>query len=461
MKKPLRTALIILFMLGLLGSVALGGLSWWVLRQMGPDFWVSLVEKNTNCRVHVDDTKLSLFSKPARLSFHGVKIGPRDGEEGKPLAERAPMATAAAPITIPEVVLEVKLDDLMNRRLFIEQFRIISPVVMEGQDEQGKSSLESLFKKPRSKDEVPTPPAVANTELQPVTAAETPDEEIVRTKDGLAFAVSNASIENGSLTIQSSSHTTVQIQDLNFNISGFDIDPTDLTNHNRITAKLSSHITINGQARIGGVKRPAQLADLKLSGDSTITPINPTTGEWKPYSVLKLSLDKGSVIAGHITMGDAAGKEMKKLLEYGIDLSPVVVGGPLMEPAIVNGTFSSNTFILGSDTRFVFPEYEVALEKKSYANAAIDKHNIDFRLSCGPELQARLQQGVSKAKLGDSITRGLAKALADEHGRMTFDIESEGKLSDPEIKPKLDRLLKNLMRGEGLNDVLQGIFKKL
>ncbi len=461
MKKPIRTALIILFVLGLLGSAALGGLSWWVLRQMGPDFWVSLVEKNTNCRVHVDDTKLSLFSKPAHLSFRGVKIGPRDGEEGKPLAQRAPMATATAPITIPEIVLEVKLDDLMNRRLFIEQFRIISPVVVEGQDAQGKSSLESLFKKPRSKDKIPTPPNAANTELQPVTAAEAPDKEIVRTKDGLSFAVSNASIEGGTLTIQSSSHTTVQIQDLNFNVSGIDIDPTDLANHNRITAKLSSHVIINGQARIGGVKRPAQLANLKLSGDSVITPINVTTGEWKPYSLLKLSLDKGSIIAGHITMGDAAGKEMKKLLEYGIDLSPVVVGGPLMEPAIVNAAFTTNTIVLTSDTRFVFPEYEVALEKKSYANAVVDKHDIDLRLSCGPELQTRLQQGVAKAKLGDSITRGLVKALSDEHGRMTFDIESEGKLSDPEIKPKLDRILKNLMRGEGLGDVLQGLFKKL
>jgi hypothetical protein len=294
-----------------------------------------------------------------------------------------------------------------------------------------------------------------------VTAAESPDKDIVRTKDGLSFAVSNASIENGSLTIQSSSHSTVQVQELNFNISGIDIDPTDLANHNRITAKLSSHIIVNGQARIGGVKRPAQLADIKLSGDSMITPINPATGEWRPYSVLKLTLEKGSLIAGHITMGDAAGKEMKKLLEYGIDLAPVTVGGPLLEPAIVNGTFVNNTFALTADARFVFPEYEVALERKSYVNAAVDKHEIELRLSCGKDLQSRLQSGVSKAKLGESITRGIIKALSDDRGRMTFDIESEGKLSDPEIKPKLDRILKNLMRGEGLNDLLQGLFKKL
>lgn len=458
MKKPLRTALIVVVVLGLLGTAALGGLSWWVLRQMGPDFWVSLVEKNTNCRVHVDDSKVSLFSKPAHLSFRGVVIGPRDAEVGKPLAERAPMPVATAPITISEIVLEVKLDDLMNRRLFIEHFRIIQPVVSEILDAQGKSSLEPLFKKPRDrKDE---PPVAATTQPNTDLPATPGKKAVVRSKDGFAFAVSNASIEKGSLALQSSS-TTVNIRELDFNLSGIDIDPNDLANHNRVTAKLSSQIQVEGMARIGGVKRPAELANLKLAGDSVITPINPATGEWKPYSLLKLTLAKGSTIAGHITMGDAAGKEMKKLLEYGIDLTPVRVGGPLLEPVVVDGAFSNNIFSLLTDTKFVFPEYEVVIERKSYVNAAQDKHRINLRLSCGTELQTRLQEGVARAKLGDSITRGLFKALSDERGRMTFDIESDGSLSDPKIEPKLERVFKNLMQGDGLNDILNGLLKKL
>lgn len=458
MKKPVRTVLIILFVLGLLVAAGLGGTSWWLLRQIGPDFWVEQLEKNTNCRAHVDDAQLSLFTKPARLTFRGVRIGPRDAEVGKPLAQRAPMPEGVAPIVIPEIVLEVKLEDLVNRRIFIEQFRIISPVVVEALDAQGKSSLEPLFKKPREQKE----PAIVPPPTQPNTAMpeSTEKQVVVRSKDGFAFAVSNASIEKGSLTLQSSS-TTVNIRDLDFNLSGIDIDPSDLANHNRVTAKLSSQIQVEGMARIGGVKRPAQLANLKLAGDSVITPINATTGEWKPYSLLKLTLAKGSTIAGHITMGDAAGKEMKKLLEYGIDLTPVRVGGPLLEPVVVDGAFSSNIFSLLTDTKFVFPEYEVVIEKKSYVNAAADKHRINLRLSCGPELQTRLQAGVAQAKLGESLARGVIKALSDERGRMTFDIESDGSLSDPKIEPKLDRVFKNLMKGEGLNDIFEGLLKKL
>jgi hypothetical protein len=86
---------------------------------------------------------------------------------------------------------------------------------------------------------------------------------------------------------------------------------------------------------------------------------------------------------------------------------------------------------------------------------------MDLRLACGAGLQARLQAGVSKAKLGESIARGVMKALSDDRGRMTFDIESEGSLSNPKIRPRIDRLLKNLIQGEGLSDLLQGLLKKL
>jgi len=189
--------------------------------------------------------------------------------------------------------------------------------------------------------------------------------------------------------------------------------------------------------------------------------LNPSTGAWQPSSLVKMTFDRGSVIAGHMTMGDAASKEMRKLQEYGIDLSPVRVGGALQEAAVVEGAFVNNRFSLTQDAKFLFPEYEVSLRRKSYVNAAADQHEIELRLSCGSELEGRLQQGLEKAQLGESITRGVIKALADEKGRMAFDIESEGSLSDPQIKPKVDRILKNLIRGEGLGDLLQGLLKKL
>ena len=448
-----RIVVIVGVVLALLAGCVLAGASWWVMRKMGPEIWVKMLEENYNCRCQIDDANLSLLSRPAKLVFAGVKIAPRDAEVAKPLSDRTPLADGIAPIVIPEIVLSVKLDDLLNKRIFIEQLKIDSPVVTEMQDEQGRSSLEALFRKLSAESEMPL--------AIPVNAPAAASKPVVTERSsGYTFAVNSASLERGQMTI-TNKKTLIQVSDFFFTLSDIDIQHADLALHNRMHSTLGASIKVRGEARIGGVKRPAELANLKLSGEGDLVPIDLATGDWMPTTTLKLTLAQGSVLAGHITIGDAAGKELKKLQEYGVDLAPVSIGGALLEPAIVEGVFKNNFFGLRSDTRFVFSEYEVLIEKSSWFNGSQDKHEMDFRLSCGAALQARLQAGVAKAKLGESLTSGVIKALSDKRGRMTFDIESKGSLSDPEVKPKLDRILKNLIRGEGLGDLLQGLLKKL
>lgn len=478
----MKKFLFILLTLGVLAVIGLGIASWWVMRNLGPEVWVAQAEANWNCRVHIDDADLSLFSKPATLKFKGVSFSPRDAEVDKPFAERAPVAAGTAPIVIPELIWEIKLNDLIERRLFIEKLRIVEPVVNERQDAQGRSSLESLFKKPGAVEDAPV--AVVSPEapvryqetgsplvtgevpravsVTPTYAAETNDSAPAESPppSAFGFAVDTASIENGQLTIVSKD-TTVNIRELNFTLTGIDIDPRDLVNHNRMKAQINSLVNVQGMARIGGVKRPAELANLMLEGEADIIPIDVKTGLWNPTTYLKLTLAKGSTLAGHLTIGDAAGKELRQLQEYGVDLSPVRVGGPLLQNAVVDGGFLNNRFSLRVPAVFEFPEYEVVLAGKSWVNAAQDQHQIDLRLSCAAELQQRLQSGIAQAKLGESIARAVSKALSDERGRMTFDIKSSGPLSDPHVRPDTDRVLKNLVRGEGLGDLLQGLLKKL
>lgn len=457
MQKILRLALIALVTVGLVVGGGIGAFSWWVMRRMGPETWVTQIERQLNCRVEIADASLSLFSSPARLVFKGFKMAPRDAEVAKEPGARSPLKEGAAPILIPEISLAVKLEDLMNRRLFIEQLRLVSPVITEAIHENGQSTLEPLFKKPG-----PDAPKAAPVTAPKETggAASQQAEASSGGMEGFAFSVRKAAIEDGSLTIQNA-RTTVLVTGLNFSLDEIDIDMRNLAQHNKMLVSMEAAVRVVGEARISGARQQATLADLKLSGEGTITPVDPATRTLVPRTVLKLTLAKGSVIAGHITMADAAGKEMKTLQDYGIDLTPVRVGGELQEPAVLEGVFRANIFSVLADTRFVFPDYEVVIARKSFVNTAADKHEIELRLSCGQELQDRLQNGIAGAKAGESIARGLVKALSDERGRMTFDIESEGSLSNPTIKPKIDRLLKNLIRGEGLGDLLQGLLKKL
>ena len=450
----MKKLLYIFLCLVVLVAGGLGATSWWVMQKMGPEIWVEQAEKNWNCRVQIADAQLSLLTQPATLKFIQVQLAPRDEEVAKPYASRTPLAEALALVSIPEITLEVKLDDLLNKRLFVEHLRIIRPSVRETQDDQGKSSLEALFKKPGSAE------AVAATPKTSAPPADVQSNAAEKSSPAFRFAVREATLEKGQFDMTNGT-TQVKVRDLDFNLTGIDVDENDLANHNRIEAKLSAQIDVSGMARINGAKRPAELAHLILSGQGEIIPINPTTRVWNPRTNLTLNLANGSVIAGHMTIGDAAGKELKKLQEYGVDLAPVIIGGPLTEEAVVSGVFFNDRFTTRTQTRFVFPEYEVAIEPKSWVNAAQDQHNIELKLSCGPDLQSRLATGISNAKLGESIARAVSKALSDERGRMTFDIESSGPLSDPKVKPNTDRVLKNLMRGEGLGDLLQGLLKKL
>jgi hypothetical protein len=457
MGKYMRIGLIVVVGLAMLLGTALAGASWWIMSQMGPDVWVEQLEKNCDCRAHVGHSELSLLSSPARLRFLDVQIAPRDAEVARPLSDRVPMAEGSAPIVIPEIVFEVKLEDLLNKRLFVQNLRIISPVVREIQDDQGKGTVEKLFRKPKNGEAEQT--GANNPPPGPVTA-QTQKPTLAKDKQDYAFSAHSASIERGQFTI-TNKKMQVKISELDLTLSDIDVDTTNLKEHNRVRASLSSLIEVMGEARIGGVKRPVQLANVKLSGESNVIPMDPVTQSWAPTSMLKLTLAQGSVLAGHMTMGDVAGKEMKKLQEYGVDLSPVKIGGALLEPAVMDATFKNNRLTLRKHTRFALPEYEVVLHQSSWLDSAKDQHELELKLSCGASLQTRLQKGIAKAKLGDSLASAVIKALSDESGRMTFDIESKGSLSEPSVRPKIDRLLKNLIRGEGLGDLFKGLLKKL
>lgn len=453
MKKLLRLLLYTVLALLVLVGGGLGVGSWYVLKKLDVNTWADEAEKSWNCRVEVGDSTLSLFTRPATLVLKRVKFAPRDAEMTKPRASRTPLAAGAAPIEIAELMMDVKREDLLNQKLSVERLRILEPLVKETQDAEGKSSLQTLFKKP----EVPGAPSEAKP-VHPPGSPEALAEE--KKKAAFAYAVSTASLENGRLVIVNKD-TTVTLEKLNFRILGFDLDPKDPAAHNLIRASLSCHINVQGLARIGGAKRPAQLADLTLEAESQIRPVDPATGKWSPVSALKMRLAKGSMLAGHITMGDVAGKEMMKLLEYGVDLRPVRAGGPLIQDSEVEAIFADNRLTLLKPTFFAFPDYEVVIEPQSWVNSSQDLHAIELRLSCGLELQQRIQKGVAEAKLGDSLAGGIIQALSDDRGRMTFDIESSGSLSDPKVRPKIDRVLENLLKGRGLEGLLKGLLKKL
>ncbi len=448
----------LLVLLGVLVVLVLAGAaaaSWWILRQFGPETWVAQAESQWNCRAQIGDVDLRLLARPATLVLKDVHLAKRDSEAAKPLGERKAFAEGEADIHVAELRLDVRLEDLLNRRLHVEDLRIVRPAIRETLDAKGSSSLEAIFRKPAT-NATAAQKAPAPKPDVPKPAAPLANEELPRGAGGFSFALAKAAIEDGALTLNAKDNV-IEITRLGFRVGGIDLE--QLKPGTELAAELEAHLRVTGLTRIEGAKRQAELAVLDLRGTGSVAPLDAKTGRWKPNTLLNLSLAKGSVLAGQQTLGDAAGSELRKLQEFGIDLSPVRIGGPLQQDTVIAGRWVGGAFILREQALFVFPEYEVALEPKCWLDTVNDRHEFDVRLTCGPELQQRLHQGMAKAKLGESVARGLVTALADERGRLTFDIESRGPLSDPKVRPKTDRVLKNLMSGQGLGDLLKGLLR--
>lgn len=445
----MKKLLVLLGVLVVLVLAGAAGASWWILRQFGPETWVAQAESQWNCRAQIGDVDLRLLARPATLVLKDVHLARRDSETAKPPGERKAFAEGEADIHVAELRLDVRLEDLLNRRLHIENLRIIRPAIRETLDAKG-SSLEAIFRAPAADGKVVQKPATT----KPAPSEE--DKELPRGAGGFSFALAQAAIEDGALTLNAKDNV-IEITRLGFRVGGIDLET--LKPGTELAAELEAHLRVTGLTRIQGAKRQAELAVLDLRGTGSVAPLDAKTGRWKPNTLLNLTLAKGSVLAGQQTLGDAAGSELRKLQEFGIDLAPVRIGGPLQQDTVIAGRWISGAFILREQALFIFPEYEVALEPKCWLDTVNDRHEFDVRLTCGPELQQRLHQGMAKAKLGESVARGLVRALADERGRLTFDIESRGPLSDPKVRPKTDRVLKNLMSGQGLGDLLQGLLR--
>lgn len=420
--------------------------SWWVMGQMGPEVWVAQAEQHWNCRAQIDEASLNLLSKPATLVFKGVHIAQRDAEVAKPLKDRTPLTAASADVHIAEVRLAVRLEDLLEKRLHIEDLRLIEPVIRETQTPEG-STLQALFRSPVREGEVPAGSAPAAK-----TSATTEEQA----GGAFSFALGAAHIERGSF-FMNAKDTTVQVTALEYHLAGLDMQA--LQPGDKLDTRLSGELSVTGMTRIQGVKRQAEMARISLSGSGHIVPIHSVTRQWQPLAELQLILAQGSVLGGQQTIGDAAGKNLRKLEEFGIDLAPVLIGGPLQKDAKIHARWINGLFTLLDSAVFDFPEYEVTLAQKARVNTLTDEHDMDIRLSCGPQLQQRIQGGIANARLGKDFARGLITALSDQRGRLTFDIKSRGPLSDPRITPDTDRALKNLMSGRGLGDLLRGFLK--
>lgn len=486
MKKFVRLSFILFGLLVLL-AVATPLVGAYVLRSyVNREFLVLQTEANINARVELEDVTLTLFTWPPSLRLSGIKIGPRDEFAGKPLEGRPPLVDA--PVKIDMAYAELVPDELLHQHFLPRIIRFIGVDVRETLSPQEGSSLERLFARPveplsEAVPEVPralavqppvtAPPRYVEQSAPPATAEVVPTAEPVQEGSGAGrLALKEISIEQGHFRIvneTADSKFDGEISDFYLSITDIDVDPLDIANHNHLIVKMKSKIVVNGIAEIGGRMQQVRFADMKLTGEGDVNPVNPATMQWSPTAILKLVVERDSVIGGHMTIGDAAGQELDKLMKYGVDLRSIRIGGPLMRELAVNLRLQDQGIRFLEDAHLALPEYEVRVKRESWIDFAVNNQGLLTRLYCGDALKAQIVNGIAARGLGGTVSRMVVDALSGDNGQLAFDLTVTGSLSRPQVKPDIQLRLESLLGGDleekakGLIDTfkgLKGLFKK-
>ena len=485
----LKLALKVLAVLVLLALAAPFVAAMWLQSYVSPEYLVKVTEESCDCRAQLDSSSLTLFSWPPTLRLNGIKIAPRDEFSGTPLKDRPPLENA--PVQVNLAYAELLSDDVLHGRITPNLIRFVGVEVQETLDPKTGSSLEKLFLPPGSRAalaaagdvpraipvaEVAPPPDVSAPRTYPVdpspVLAETAPEAPPAKKPGriplreIRLEEAHFHITNKAVDAQ----IDADIRDLEFVMSNIDVDPDDLANHNHMKASLKAKVTVKGQAKVQGQMKPVQFADVTLHGTGDIVPLEPTTITWKPSANLSLAFARGSVIGGHMTLGDAAGDKLDKLKEHGIDLSAVRLGGTLTEDATANVFYDREALFFRTPTRIAMPDFEFTVKQDAWISVTRDAQFMPVRVVFGPAIREPLVQGIAAKGLGDTITRGIISMISDERGNPFVDLVITGSLSKPEVQHELIGKIEKLFRGSGVKELLkdenvgnllQGLFKKL
>lgn len=435
-----------------LAAVAAGVGSWWLKQRCSRESVTRQLESVWRGKVSLDSSELELWSSPARWRLAGLTVTPLEVPQGAP---QGPV------LRLQEAVLEVSLLDLLRRTLDVKRLTLEGLEASEYLSPEGESQLQAVLGKGKKKPDGEAAPAGAKIASAKKPAASKQPAVFQADQLGMTVRVHEARLDGARLSIHNRvNKTKTRLEDLHFALTGIDVDPTNLAEHNRAAVELSAKLTLEGRGKVDGEMRDVRFAFLNLSGQGSMRPFDPATGVWNPLSEWELTLARGSALAGYMTMGQADAEAVKKLRDFGLDVSDLPMGGELTEPAVLRLTLQDNRITVRDDARLVLPEYEVRMAAESWLNSAEDAQDLGIRLVCGEELDRRLRAMAAGAGLPQAMAEAVFKAFEDETtNRLAFDVRAAGQLTKPKIGANWDKALERLLKGAAVEGVLKGLLK--
>ena len=437
-----------------------------------PDLVAASIEAEYNCRAEIGETKISLFSLPAKVEILGVKIGARDehADAGKKLADRPPLGVGA--INADSISLEANLIDLIRKRISVEHLTIDNLYVAEFLIErEGGNSLDPLFDPPATVAGSPNPEfenkkkrrelakerrKLAKQERPEKTETPFAISELPLPATMKALNVNNAQV-NAKIR---RTKTRITFSDIQLKVSDIDIAPGDLAKHNHAKVSLSAHLDIEDR------DRTVKYADLDVRSDGEVIPFDPITGYINPDLNYHITVLKGGKLDAIPALVKLASK-IKKLDEIGLKLDVLAENIILGEDSTVTLGYRDNTLEIIEPAQIDFNGHLLTVHEGAWLHSGSNRHEASAEIL--------LSEGASDRALGNARTFLTEKAKQfsfDQDTVLKYSMKllepvskgsqvwvpftSSGDFDDPKVRPDVDlKDLAETMALEALGDILE------
>lgn len=457
--------------------VAFFGLNFYLESRLKPDVLVALIESEKNCRVDIGDCDVSILHQPAHVIMKGVTFVPRDtfAADAVPLSGRPPIETGTTAIICPEVVLKVRLWDLLVRKLQVNELELREPEVRFSLLRGGGNSLKPLFASLKEKEGKIKPANGGAKVKDPVSSAgkSSPEDEVSKEPlEKKRFHVSELPLQstlqlahlNGGvlkmLVEKSGAVIEVKIHELAF--SDIDVNPYDLDAGNAAVMRLDCTIAVDDP------QENLRFTEMHVGINGGITPFDAGSGYLNPDMKYDVVFRNGSYVQS-VPLMEKLGNSMDELKEIGLKLEELGQKEVLQADQQARVGYRDQRLRLLSELVLPFDNYQLTLQKHSWLETADSEHEFRGNMLISKALTAKALDGVEeyvRGRVGDNVA-DVARKLVDpivEENQISLNFRSKGALGKPKIK--IDNPLKGIkdsLKEKGkqlLNNTLQDIFRR-
>lgn len=439
----------------LLAILAVAGLTvkWVLTGYLTPDFLVRQIERQWNCRAHIDDVDVRLLGKAA-VEIKGLALAPRDELAAKksPLKDRPALDPTTAEFRGDTVLLEIRPMELIRRELNIRQLTVSGLSIVTRINRDGDASFEQLFERVPKDAEPDLSLAVTETETASRKSPFAMVADRVEVKDGRA-----------DFTVESSG-ATIRLENFQIALTDIDIDPGALAAHNRALFQFGGELSVVPPTERGTTEHFRG----RISGSGEATPFDLATGRMDPVWATDLTLHQGAQIDTFPVI-----RRLQELIEgvdtAGVDLKDLQLRGTLLADAHTRIAHAAGKYTFEKPLNLPLPDTTLIVTQGSWFDTGTNRHEFEGKVVASDDLTKKIAGKVDTylTKKTNGLLEGKGSELVlgplMEEGRLAIQFTSKGDLANPkaDIVTPFGNLSEVIKGGKDTLKTLEDVGKSL